>query len=113
MRPRKHILLCCTNEFQATQLRMVMEVRLHTKVTIAEGDGAVAAIHNNDFHCAVVSEASVEFINILRSKKIPSLEIGQSPSYADRVVSGEHMMDVLEAVRIMSIRKRGPRKQAA
>lgn len=113
MRPRKHILLYCTNEFKATQLRMVMEVRLRVDITIAEGAGAVAAIHNNDFHCAVISGASVEFINILRIKKIPSLEIGHSPSYADRVVSGEHMMNILEAVRISCSRKRGPKVRVA
>lgn len=91
-----------------------METRLQVKVTIAQEEfSALAALHNKDFRGAVVINATHEFINILRKHEIPSIEIGQSPSYADRVVSGASMGEVLEAVRISCARKRGPREKAA
>ena len=113
MRPHKQILLYCFDEFRAEELRLVIETRISARVTIATGLGVVTAVHSHDFHCAVLMHGDVEVIGFLRRKEIPTLEIGCAPSYADRVVSGEHMMDVLEALRIMCVRKRGPKKVAA
>lgn len=114
MRPKFHVLVYCSNEFRATELKLVMETRLQVKVTIAQEEfSALAALHNNDFRGAVVVNATHEFINILRKHEIPSLEIGPEPSYADRVVSGASMGEVLQAVLIICARKRGPKGLAA
>jgi hypothetical protein len=112
MRAHKHILLYCPDEFRCTELRMIMELHL-LRVTVASGIGIATAVRAKDFHCAVLVKGTTEIIDFLRARDIPTLEIGQSPSYADRVVSGEHMMDVLEAVKVMCSRKRGPKVKVA
>lgn len=112
MRPRKAVLLCCSDEFESARLKLIMELRLHIKVTVAYGLGIVLAAQDNEFHCAILINQDVETIDFLRARDMPTLELGNGPSYADRCVSGP-MMDVLEAIRLMCTRKRGPRKQAA
>ena len=112
MRPHKHILLICDNEFRAAELRLVMETRLQVLVTIASGLGIVVAIHDQEFHCAVLTHSDLEVIDFLRAREVPTLEIGKGPSYADRAVSGS-MMEILEAVKLMCARKRGPKVKAA
>jgi len=89
-----------------------MELRLHIKVMVAYGLGVVLAAQDNEFHCAILIHQDMETIDFLRARDIPTLEIRSGPSYADRCVSGP-MMDVLEAVKIMSARKRGPKARAA
>jgi hypothetical protein len=111
-RPHKKILVCCDNDFRAAELRLVMETRMPVKVKIAAGLGIVAAVYEYEFHCAVLTQCDLEVIDFLRRKEIPTLEIGHAPSYADHVVSGP-MMDILEAVKIMCVRKRGPKVRAA
>jgi hypothetical protein len=113
MRHSRHLLLCCADEDRAGQLKLVIETRLDVKITVATGLGVVTAVKSNDFHCAILVPGDVEIIDFLRVREIPTLEIGKSPSYADRVVNGKHMMDVLEAIRTMCGRKRGPKKVAA
>lgn len=112
MRPKTPILLCCVNEFQANQLGLILETRLRVDVTVSSELGAVAAMHGKDFHCAVLVCPTIEFINILRKREISSLEIGKSPSYADRAVASD-IREILEAVRIMCARKRGPKRRVA
>jgi hypothetical protein len=113
MRHSKPVLLCCADEDRAGQLKLVIETRLDVKITIATSLGVVTAVKSNDFHCAILVPANVEVIDFLRAREIPTLEIGKSPSYADRIVSGKYMMDVLEAIRTMCARERGPKKVAA
>lgn len=112
MKPKKQVLLCCSEEFEAARLKLVMETRLYIRVTITEGLGIVTAVRKCRPHCAVLDHSNPEVIDFLRARDIPTLEIGQGPSYADRCVSGP-MMDVLEAVKIMCARKRGPKVRAA
>jgi hypothetical protein len=112
MRPPKHILLVCDNEFRAAELRLVMETRLQVKVTIASGIGIVLAVYDQEFHCAVLIHSHLEVIDFLRGKEVPTLEIGKGPSYADRAVSGS-MAEILAAVKLMCARKRGPKVKAA
>jgi len=112
MRPRKQILLVCDDEFRSAELRLVIETRMACRVTIANGLAIPVAVNAQDFHCAVLTHSDVEVIDFLRRREVPTLEIGVGPSYADRVVSGS-MMEVIEAIRLMCVRKRGPRKQAA
>lgn len=109
MRPHKNILLVCGDEFRAAELRLVMETRMSVNVKIASGIGIASAVYVHDFHCAVLIHAEKEVIDFLRRKEIPTLEIGHGPSYADRAVSGS-MMDILEAIKIVCLRKRGPKK---
>jgi hypothetical protein len=112
MRPKKQILLICDNEFRAAELRLVIETRMLAKVTIATGIGVAVAVHEKDFLCAVLIHSDLEVIDFLRAREVPTLEIGRGPSYADRCVSGP-MMEVLEAMKIMCARKRGPKKAVA
>lgn len=112
MRPRRHILICISDEFKAAELKLILETRLLAKVVIAEGVGLVSAVHSKQFSCAVLINGSKEVIDFLRAREIPTLEIGQGPSLADRCISGS-MMEILEAVKIMCVRRRGPRKAAA
>jgi|SRR6185437_7129557 len=112
MRPRKQILLVCCDEFRSSELRLVMETRMPAKVTIASGIGIVTAVKAQDFHCAVLTHSDKEVIDFLRRKEVPTLEIGSGVSYADRMVSGS-MMEILEAVKIMCTRKRGPKVRKA
>lgn len=112
MRPRKPVLLCCSNEFDTNRLRLVMETRLQVEITVAYGLGIVSATRNKQFHCAVLTHGNTEVIDFLRARGIPTLEIGKDTSHADRCVIGS-MMDILEAVRLMCIRKRGPKARAA
>jgi len=112
MRPRKKILLICCDAFRAAELKLVIETRIPAKVTIATGLGIVTATQAKDFQCAVLTQSDKEVIDFLRAREIPTLEIGSGVSYADRMVNGS-MMDVLEAVNIMCIRKRGPKARKA
>lgn len=112
MRPKRHILLCISDEFKASELKLILETRLLAKVVVAEGVGLVSAVHSQRFHCAVLINGSKEVIDFLRAREIPTLEIGQGPSLADRCVSGS-TMEILEAVRIMCARKRGPKARRA
>jgi hypothetical protein len=109
MRPHKQILLVCGDEFRAAELRLVIETRMMVDVTIAYGLNIVTAVYEHDFHCAVLTFSDKEVIDFLRRKEVPTLEIGNGPSYADRVVNGS-MMEILEAINIACLRKRGPRK---
>lgn len=111
MRLRKSILLCSQDE-SAEELRLILETRLHVSVTIAYGLGIVSAARVKKFDCAVLPHGDIETIDFLRAREIPTLEIGKGPSYADRAVSGS-MMEVLETVRLMCARKRGPKARAA
>lgn len=112
MRPRRQILLCISDEFKAAEMKLILETRLLAKVVVAEGIGLVSAVHSQSFHCAVLINGSKEVIDFLRRREVPTLEIGTGPSYADRCISGS-MMEILEAVKIMCVRRRGPRKAAA
>lgn len=112
MRPKAQILLY--GDSDESILRLILETRLHVKVTSASsGIGAVAAMHQRYFHCAVMIQENQELINFLRAREVPSLGIGPSPSFADSAVSGEYMGDLVEAVRLACVRRRGPRKAAA
>jgi hypothetical protein len=112
MRQHKKILLICCDEFRAAELKLVIETRMACRVTIANGLAIPVAVNAHDFHCAVLTHSDVEVIDFLRRREVPTLEIGVGPSYADRVVSGS-MAEILEAVKIMCVRKRGPKKAVA
>lgn len=112
MTPHKQILLCCCNELRANELRLVIETRIAAQVTITASLGVVFAVKDYDFHCAVLINGSKEVIDFLRAREIPTLEIGNAPSFADRTVSGS-MAEILEAVKIMCTRKRGPKVRKA
>lgn len=112
MRPRRHILLCISDEFKAAEMNLILETRLLAKVVIADGVGLVSAVHSQSFHCAVLINGSKEVIDYLCAREIPTLEIGQESSTADRSVSGS-TMEILEAVRIMCARKRGRKARRA
>jgi hypothetical protein len=109
MRPHKQILLICDNDFRAAELRLVIETRMLVDVTIAYGLNIVTSVYEHDFHCAVLTFSDKEVIDFLSRKEIPTLEIGNGPSYADRFVNGS-MMEILEAIKIACLRKRGPKK---
>lgn len=111
MRPRKNVLLCCANQFKAAEMQMILELRLHVKVHVAYGIGISTAIHEKEFHCAILTHNDTAAIDFLRARGIPTLGIGKGPSYADRCVDGP-VMEVLEAVRLMCARKRGPKVAA-
>ena len=108
MTRKKQILLCCGNQFRAEELRIILETRLSVKVTIAYGDEIEKSL-SIPFRCAIFTHNDKWNIDLCREKEIPTLEIGKPPSYADRVVSGGSMMEVLEAVRLMCVKKRGPK----
>lgn len=112
MRPRKQILLCISDEFKAAEMKLIFETRLLAKVVIADGVGLVSAVHSQSFHCAVLINGSKEVIDFLRAREIPTLEIG-NPSSADRCISGSSMAEILEAVKILCTRKRGPKARRA
>lgn len=113
MIPRKKVLLICDNEFRSAELKLVMDTRLQVNVVVAYGLGIVSAVHDYYFHCAVLTHSSLEEITFLRAKEIPTLELGHAPSFADRAVSSNCMADVLQVVRLMCARKRGPKARAA
>jgi hypothetical protein len=112
MRPHKNILLICDNEFRAAELRLVIETRMDVRVAIAYGIGIPVAVEAHDFRCAILTHSDKEVIDFLRRREVPTLEIGVGPSYADRFVSGP-MMNILEAVKVICMRKRGPKARAA
>jgi hypothetical protein len=109
MKPHKRILLVCSDEFRSAELRLVIETRMLVDVTIAYGLNIVTSVYEHDFHCAVLTFSDKEVIDFLRRKEVPTLEIGHGPSYADRVVNGS-MMEILEAIKIVCLRKGGPKK---
>jgi hypothetical protein len=90
-------------------LKVVLASRLLAQVTQREGLGIVAALHDpHDFRCAILLRPYPRTVKLLKKYEIPSLAVGEMESGADRIVMGD-MAEVVEAVKTMCARKRGPR----
>ena len=122
MKPRKNVILYSAWEHGRSILKFILQTRYHVTVTVAasavEVKDALRTVY--DPHCLIVLRSAIEgkeFVSDLSDVQIPTLQIGDSrlhdmtELFATRSVAGNCIGDVLDAVKMICARRRGPKKQ--
>ena len=122
MKPRKNVILYSASEYGRSLLNFQLQTCCHVNVILADSSADVkyAVRTVDDPYCLIVLRSADEgkgFVSDLSGVEIPLLQIGDpavhdmTELFATRSVAGNCIGDVLDAVKMICARRRGPKKQ--